>query len=505
MMGDAMSNPGSDNEPTPTGSPEPVPPRPASAESSAESSAVVIDVIDDQQTNNSLQPNSENIIISQQNGEISSDSANSNESSQVNAVIPPQIPFHSTNSTKNNPTHVEDMTKSPTLKDCVNCKFKAAYHLKCKHCPRTLCFHCTLLPRENFLYYFLTNSQYRCTECCVTDLIKRNKDLNEHYIKLDEEFELIKKCDENRRGIAALKNHNLDTAVPTNCNAQNRSLSDNNDRNQPNSQEKNAQSILGRGSSPPFPTLSPPSFPSIPTFPPPPTETPEKRKCKFFLNGYCKKSREDCDFDHPKLCSKFMRGRENLKFGCRKGKERCKFFHPQVCFELEDYGYCQRNDHGKCRYFHRKNAVRTDSAFELAWGHNFRQTENRRLVHEHPHTPFCPAPPPPNLHNNSYTEEFPELNGSRRPRRNGPQAPPPPPRPGYPHTSPPHIHTPHTTPPQPLLHTPPHTNPPQPLLPRPIDHQPATDFLNQLKIPRYVLSDFIAEEKMRQATSAANR
>ena len=124
---------------------------------------------------------------------------------------------------------------------------------------------------------------------------------------------------------------------------------------------------------------------------------------------------------------------------------------------------------------------------------------------EHPHTPFCPAPPPPNLHNNSYTEEFPELNGSRRPRRNGPQAPPPPPRPGYPHTSPPHIHTPHTTPPQPLLHTPPHTNPPQPLLPRPIDHQPATDFLNQLKIPRYVLSDFIAEEKMRQATSAANR
>ena len=122
--------------------------------------------------------------------------------------------------------------KDPTLKDCKNCKFKGVYHIKCRHCATILCFKCTLLPKENFLYFFLTNSQYRCTKCCVDDLIARQKHLNVHYEKLDSEVELIQNCDEN----------NTLTQHPKRGSSESNSVTKNSDQNRPDPSGQNAPS-----------------------------------------------------------------------------------------------------------------------------------------------------------------------------------------------------------------------------------------------------------------------
>ena len=157
---------------------------------------------------------------------------------------------------------VDDETKPPVIKDCLNCKFKTAYHIKCKHCPKVLCFSCTLLPRENFLYFFLTNSQYRCTDCCISDLIVRKKNLDVHFEKLDNEIELIQNCEGS-------KNVNVHLPLrPNQGSPESPSIADKSEQNrfrqvsQTTSQNTSSSSAT---SSPilPLPLASPPSSPLL--------------------------------------------------------------------------------------------------------------------------------------------------------------------------------------------------------------------------------------------------
>ena len=337
-------------------------------------------------------------------------------------------------------------TKTPVEKMCTECKFMVVYNIKCHHCAKLLCFSCTMLPRENFLYYFLTASQYRCTECCVNDLItKRNiKNLDTHGDKLEEEIEKMKTC--SRASESAVNpntpepSQSQDAAVPTPLPT----------HSHPHIHASATHLTL------PSNSQTPPSFP-----PPPIPPMGPKPKCKFFMRGYCKKSREECNFEHPKLCRNYMRGRDNPKNGCRKGSS-CGFEHPSVCYQLEDYGFCQKNENGPCRYFHRKNAMRTEGIFDQHfWEPNGQQIENRPL------RTSVRAPPSPNEQNDEYLNEFPQMNEPRPSRRQFQRHPPHPQHPARP--------------------------------------QPATDFLNRMNVPPYVLWDFIAEAKQREAFTPRNR
>ena len=107
-------------------------------------------------------------------------------------------------------------TKNPVEKVCNDCKYKVVYNIKCHHCPKILCFNCTMLPRENFLYFFLTASQYRCTDCCVVDLTTRkNINLETHGANLEEEIEKMKSCYESSAATPGILNQSQVDRTPT--------------------------------------------------------------------------------------------------------------------------------------------------------------------------------------------------------------------------------------------------------------------------------------------------
>ena len=222
-------------------------------------------------------------------------------------------------------SHVEQ--EKSKLNACNSCQFNLEYVIKCWHCKTILCFSCSMLPKENFLYFFLTCAQYRCKSCCTNDLTTRNKNPEEHFGKLEEEIKefenRVKNCVENRDQINQTQN-----LVSSANNSQN---------NTP-------------------PNQVPLNFPDPPTTEP--EDPPPKPDCIFFLRGFCKETRDSCRFTHPQLCSKYMRGRENKRLGCRKTKDTCGYKHPPVCFQLEDHGFCELFEIGKCKFFHRKNAMK---------------------------------------------------------------------------------------------------------------------------------------------------
>ena len=80
-------------------------------------------------------------------------------------------------------------------------------------------------------------------------------------------------------------------------------------------------------------------------------ETKDKTKiCRFYGNGACK-FKQDCRYEHPKMCNKFTKNgqlKKNNQFGC-DGK--CEKFHPNVCRDSLKNKECPRE---LCRFYHLK-------------------------------------------------------------------------------------------------------------------------------------------------------
>ena len=70
--------------------------------------------------------------------------------------------------------------------------------------------------------------------------------------------------------------------------------------------------------------------------------------CKLYTRGKCR-HRDECRFDHPKMCNKFRSF--GLKIFNEKGCENnnCKFFHPNACRDSIKNNTCPRPD---CWFFH---------------------------------------------------------------------------------------------------------------------------------------------------------
>ena len=64
------------------------------------------------------------------------------------------------------------------------------------------------------------------------------------------------------------------------------------------------------------------------------TITKNRRICKFFDKGSCEHgtSGENCRYQHPELCRRFIQNGTRQPRGCNQGN-RCKFFHPTMCMD----------------------------------------------------------------------------------------------------------------------------------------------------------------------------
>lgn len=78
---------------------------------------------------------------------------------------------------------------------------------------------------------------------------------------------------------------------------------------------------------------------------------PRGKICKYYKGGNCRFGLrgDDCRFDHPKKCIKFVRFGKDARKGCNDNK--CIFYHPPLCRNAESDGGCQKK---KCKFFHRK-------------------------------------------------------------------------------------------------------------------------------------------------------
>lgn len=77
-------------------------------------------------------------------------------------------------------------------------------------------------------------------------------------------------------------------------------------------------------------------------------DTSDRPLCRFFVKGNCR-NKENCKFDHPKICYKFKANglRALNEKGC--DNKECQFLHPNACRDSLKNRTCQRSD---CRFFH---------------------------------------------------------------------------------------------------------------------------------------------------------
>ena len=78
----------------------------------------------------------------------------------------------------------------------------------------------------------------------------------------------------------------------------------------------------------------------------------QSKLCKFFKHGKCKYGSKgnDCSYDHPKKCFKFVQNGDKSSRGCKKGKE-CDYYHPPLCKDAMRTKKCNRKD---CKFLHMK-------------------------------------------------------------------------------------------------------------------------------------------------------
>ena len=81
-----------------------------------------------------------------------------------------------------------------------------------------------------------------------------------------------------------------------------------------------------------------------------------KTVCRFFRRGTCKHGLRgnDCNYSHPKMCSKFLQHGTRQPHGCNRGKS-CKQFHPLMCMDSLKKSECLNE---KCTYNHIKGTRR---------------------------------------------------------------------------------------------------------------------------------------------------
>ena len=238
---------------------------------------------------------------------------------------------------------------APVMETCCGNASNGSFYIKCYgNCKTHYCINCACIDVHIFLFYLKTNSQFRCAKCCVDVL-------NERHIIWEEDA------------------HNL-SAIKAGCKK-------NEDEDVPEDKSEDKSVTLESSSQ----TQTTSSITKN-------QEEEDHRKhitCHFFKSGYCKNG-TSCPYLHPKLCRRFMRGRNDKRFGCNKNE--CIYWHPDVCFNYEDYGFCDINN---CRFFHRHSASESNS-----WKQGNR---NQRPYHSQPNqTAFMARAPPQSIQSSNH-------------------------------------------------------------------------------------------------------
>ena len=80
---------------------------------------------------------------------------------------------------------------------------------------------------------------------------------------------------------------------------------------------------------------------------PPGDNGPRKvKQCRYYLNGKCRNSRTNCNFEHRRKCNQWLQN------GTCTRQQSCKYAHPKICFAFLNAGNCSRTG---CSFVHVKN------------------------------------------------------------------------------------------------------------------------------------------------------
>ena len=81
--------------------------------------------------------------------------------------------------------------------------------------------------------------------------------------------------------------------------------------------------------------------------------------CRFYKKSSCRHGSkgEECRFNHPELCKKFIQHGTRQPRGCKNGT-KCKFLHPQMCMNSLRKGKCLTQN---CKFRHIKGTTRHET------------------------------------------------------------------------------------------------------------------------------------------------
>ena len=234
-------------------------------------------------------------------------------------------------------------TPSTTLSStpCHKCDNNFENIIKCfycisengKECKLQVCYPCSGLPLLNFINFKDTESRYRCNDCTKQNLIKKGKDIEGTTTSIMAELNRTETTPDNMNDRSSNcennDNHTVLLSIPPEMTATNQAA-----QHQADQTGLENTRMYHRNTTHTNNDLN------------------GKIICKYWLRGRCSK-RDTCTFTHPKLCKKFMKGRNDPHYGCNNNTNTMNHFHPRVCYNFEDYGSCEKADYGSCRYFHR--------------------------------------------------------------------------------------------------------------------------------------------------------
>lgn len=194
--------------------------------------------------------------------------------------------------------------------------------LRCSDCDGLSHLSCTGLPTYALVHFALTRAVYVCATCVVK---KENKQLS--YEEACKKIERLKNSETEAKEAPVSPGRDRDPD-------QDDSGTDRGQGLQPSVGDADA----GVGSK--LQKLSPRKDGIV------------SHICKHYLQKKCKHGRkgENCKFDHPKLCIKYLKFGRKARSGCQKGSN-CEYHHPRLCWEYSRTGWCSRVE---CRFYHSK-------------------------------------------------------------------------------------------------------------------------------------------------------
>ena len=120
---------------------------------------------------------------------------------------------------------------------------------------------------------------------------------------------------------------------------------------------------------------------------------PSKRKiCQNYLKKNCRYGKSGrvggmCNFEHPKLCYKFIKFGKTRK-GCEKGTS-CDYHHPRMCWEFAKKAECKRIN---CRYYHaRWGSQKIGAPHDAAIASETQRTTQENRGKQHPASSIEPV------------------------------------------------------------------------------------------------------------------